>query len=238
MVYDAYLRKTFDHLPPLWPRSPRWPTDNVLKESLVGQLAQMINTSTRVIHMLASVNECQRNQDARWRHLLHLLKKLNPNEKRMPAEWVSLLTESGWSLNRMPWNSFDSMTSEVFLRLSNKYMVLAEAYRPPEVSIPKICDVCGKETTCECMCGEVYCSRACLRQAWMDQHRRVCEVVVENGGVAVMLTQIEMKQSLLASELRAALGGAATIPRALDPTVPEFIPGQVSETVRHPAKTP
>ncbi len=62
---------------------------------------------------------------------------------------------------------------------------------------------------------------------------------MENCGIGAMLTQIEMKQSLSANEMRAALGGTVTVERALDPTATEFIPGQwgqVSEMVHIPMK--
>lgn len=58
------------------------------------------------------------------------------------------------------------------------------------------CDVCSTPCTSECaICGELYCSRICLRSAWTAKgggHRKVCEVVFENGELAVTASQIEM----------------------------------------------
>jgi len=53
------------------------------------------------------------------------------------------------------------------------------------------CDICATPCTSECMCGELYCSRACLRKSWPG-HRRLCEAVFENTMLGTMFTHLEM----------------------------------------------
>ena len=62
-------------------------------------------------------------------------------------------------------------------------MQLAPHYSPPAVPIPKNCDQCEKPCTSECMCGEVFCSRACMLVDWKKGHRQLCETVVENTSI-------------------------------------------------------
>ena len=94
---------------------------------------------------------------------------------------------------------------------------LAAVYNPPITPIAKKCDSCGKPCQSECMCGEAFCSRACMRRDW-GEHRRICETVFEsNGALSTFMTQAEMKQRLTDAELQTALGApcAAKQPKAL-----------------------
>ena len=53
---------------------------------------------------------------------------------------------------------------------------LAESYTPPSTPIQRKCDCCGEKCHSECMCGEAFCSRECMKKDWKN-HRRVCETI-------------------------------------------------------------
>ena len=84
------------------------------------------------------------------------------------------------------------------IKLYRQTLQLANTYTPPVPSVPTLCDICSKE----------FCSRACQKVAWQSHpsHRAICETVVENGEIATVVTQMEMKQSLSQDKMRVAMG--------------------------------
>lgn len=109
------------------------------------------------------------------------------------------------------------MTAKVFQFKYFDHMAFAKIYAPA-AAIPSKCDACGEETTRECCCGEIFCSRACLRQAWRGSggyspHRKTCEAVAENGELAIMLTKLEFQQTLSAEAMQLAEGDPHAVRR-------------------------
>ena len=82
---------------------------------------------------------------------------------------------------------------------------LTTSYTPPAVRIPTKCDECKELCTSQCVCGENYCSRKCLRKAW-PEHCQICELVAENNEIALVITQFEMEEKLSPQELMVAMG--------------------------------
>jgi hypothetical protein len=84
----------------------------------------------------------------------------------------------------------------------------------------KTCDVCKKkDVISECgLCGEIYCSRACMKVAWSDPaypHRNLCELVVENGRCNLLCNMLHAKEKFTQEELNIAYGyPASTKPTA------------------------
>eukprot|EP01036_Dinobryon_divergens_P031172 gene31172-40530_t len=117
----------------------------------------------------------QRRSDECWGHLVYLVRQYDSNEKKTIDEWAKLL---------LP-------TCEVYIR--------------PQVPIPRKCDECNKPCTSECMCGESFCSRACLKKSW-GSHKSICEAVFENASLEVLLTNMEMLKTMTLRERQIAEG--------------------------------
>ena len=97
------------------------------------------------------------------------------------------------------------LTAQKFSLEYFKIMALAEHYNRPQVPIPRKCDECKKPCTSECMCGESFCSRACLRKSW-ESHKEICETVFENASFDVILTKMEMIRAMTPRERQIAEG--------------------------------
>ena len=52
----------------------------------------------------------------------------------------------------------------------------------------------------------MYCSRECLGKAWKSGHRKLCEMVFDNGKPACIITQTEMQKCLTKAEYEFATG--------------------------------
>ena len=103
------------------------------------------------------------------------------------------------------------LTADDFVGEYKDFMSLATVeYIPPAISVERHCDCCGEGCESECMCGEIFCSRACMKKEWKN-HREMCETVFDNGTVPAMMTQnesqMEMRENLSPDEFKAALGG-------------------------------
>ncbi len=55
------------------------------------------------------------------------------------------------------------------------------------------------------MCGELFCSRKCLRSAYND-HKAACMEVCSHAEVGLFITQAEMSESLSEEEKAQACG--------------------------------
>ena len=71
----------------------------------------------------------------------------------------------------IPWRRVAASPSAAPSR--RRFDHFAGRHCPPNA---KLCEACGVPTSCQCACGESYCSRACLRAAWR-KHAPVCYVV-------------------------------------------------------------
>lgn len=86
-----------------------------------------------------------------------------------------------------------------------------DAENRAKVGKEKTCDVCQKKgVVSECgLCGEIYCSRSCLREAWFNPtqpHRRLCEMVVDNGRCYTMMNSLQAREKYTQPELNVAYG--------------------------------
>ena len=202
------LCSTVDGMPPLWPHPPRWPFDPELTQRYARELKYPL--------MMITPPEQQRIPDMAHRHfnyLIHLHEK--DGDVRPASEWASIVCgPSCWE----PYHLGSDQTSctavefksrmdkEVFGGIGFRF---ARAYEIPEKPIPVYCDnvKCGKECTSVCgCCGEVYCSRKCMKKDW-SRHRQVCEQVYDQMGyIDSFITQMEMKENLSDKEIEIAFG--------------------------------
>ena len=125
------------------------------------------------------------------------------------AEWVDILCRpAGWDYtppNGSVVLTTDDFSTQATEAMQGGEMQMAAGYVPPRERIPRRCDRCGKDCHSECMCGEVYCSRECQAQDWRN-HRHICETVFENGTIAAVVTQTEMRRTLTSTQIAAAIG--------------------------------
>ena len=158
----------------------------------------------------------QRVADYAYRHFNHLADMHAKNHGAVvkPAsEWATIICgPSCWDPRHLGTDStpctaeeFRSrMMCEVFQRYGFNFI---RRYEPPQTPIPAFCDECGKECTSECgSCGEIYCSRECMKKDW-PHHKSTCETIYENQGyIAPIITQMEMKETLSKDDLLRAVG--------------------------------
>ena len=97
------------------------------------------------------------------------------------------------------------LTASTFAFEYSKIMELSEHYNPPQFPTPRRCDFCKKSCTSECICGESFCSRACLRKSW-ESHKGTCEEVFNFTIYEVVLTKMEMIKTLTSRERQIAEG--------------------------------
>jgi hypothetical protein len=218
MNFDEYDGCLCGGVPAVWPRPPRWPTDqafeSALTASLPGDLGKVFTT-----WILESYKR-QRMMDIAWVHFNHLREKYATDGiLRTIPEWVELLcVPSGWDgepLLRSGRGGPDPLQARTrtcsasdFAFLYRDWMALApNAASISRRSLQRKCDYCKTPTVAECgLCGEACCSRACMLKLGKD-HRRECEMVHENGGnIACVLTTFEMKDGLTPEEFKAATG--------------------------------
>lgn len=193
-----------DGLPPLYPRPPRWPVDAEIKR----KYAEKCHLPPFMVP-----GDRQQIPDMANRHFQHLAKiNDDPNDIRPASEWAAVLcgpscwdpVHLGTDATPCTAGEFQSrMTKEVFGELGFQF---ARPYEVPQNPIPTFCDNCNKECTSVCgRCGEIYCSRKCLKDDW-NKHRRICDMVYENENLATLFSQLEMKEALTDEELQVAWG--------------------------------
>jgi len=222
MLRDEDFEKMLgpDGAPPLWPRAPRWYSDDAVKERLIAKQPMLRS----LVSIMGNMGGHQLRSDERWRHLLHLVAGQPADALKPRAEWVALLLRpSGWSApSGQPWTGAAPLSAQSFMgwfRESGMKMNESVFYAPP-TSPPLVrrCDACDAECTSTCMCGESFCSRACLLGGWAD-HREICALVADNSRTGHMLTQLEMAGALSTADYAAAYGmdgGAAAKVLALE----------------------
>ena len=196
-----------DNMPPLWPRAPRWPHDSSLKSRLFEKTFGKTGLPRATFDMVVSSYLQQRDQDCRYRHCQHLVDNVNTTEVKTMAEWAAmLLTKSGWVADGFAGGG-DKVTARSFMGkwARSGGMKLAPSFKLPNSEQFSKCDECGKACTSECQCGELFCSRRCMAKQWAA-HRKICETVHDNSEVAILLTQVEMHESLTSEEKWVALG--------------------------------
>lgn len=218
--YDGSLCKG---LPALWPRPPRWCTSPAFE-------AKLLEGRGKEFHMMAKMMDPVRHQrllDAAWLHFNALVEaEETSGTKRNSQEWIDLLcTPSGWDgepllqvMSKLsaaqPNGGFElKCGAKEFGTVYARYMkILPDAGDIRRPTLPRKCDECKKVCESECgLCGEAFCSRACLKKNFNSGHREACEMVYDNGGnLGSLFTTIEMQQRLTAEELAAATGRAVT----------------------------
>ena len=203
MDFQSYI--CFDGVPPLWPKAPTWPSDKRLKERLTEELSSTAKLPVQILEMLCTGR--QRRSDECWGHLVYLVRQYDSNgnckiylllihcffspnnikyfrlEKKTIDEWAKLLLPTcGFCDGRFLIKRSSLVTAQNFIKEYSKIMTLSEVYIRPQVPIPRKCDECNKPCTSECMCGESFCSRACLKKSW-GSHKSICEAVFENASL-------------------------------------------------------
>ena len=59
----------------------------------------------------------------------------------------------------------------------------------------------------ECsICGEIYCSRECLRSSWKSGHRKICEAIYDQNEVQVWMNHLEGVEKYNQKKLNLAYG--------------------------------
>ena len=179
----------------------------------------------------------QRDLDARWRHFQMLSEKYPADEERLGSEWVLLLAKpAGWKLPYVG-DPGKLYARNDFVKLIGHNMELDPGFVQPDEQCPAVCDADGCTNTCitECMCGEVWCSRECMKKDWVQTetrkgHRTICTVVFENGTVPGILTRLEMKRLLDPVEYAQAFGvNPKPKPETTKTPTPTKPPSQQSE---------
>lgn len=191
--HASYLKITADRRPPLYPCGPRWLHDPALKQRLISRCGGQIPD------MMLEGYMHQRSLDAAWRRFGAAVRAIDSDERRPATSWAKdLLTPSGWELPRNRLERIGSVTVKQFSKSVSECMQQGTLQLLPGSTVPAqaqgLCDVCGTLCTSECaLCGECFCSRACLAEGW-NSHREVCETVFEDAGcsLGVLLTHTEM----------------------------------------------
>eukprot|EP00729_Bicosta_minor_P013186 gene13186-22889_t len=206
-VYDATL-STIDFMPPLWPKAPRWPYNRKLQYELLESIG-MIHVFYADWMLTSAIS--QRDADSRWRHFIMLCNTHPADQTKLGSEWIELLTSpSGYSF---PYAANEVYSRQIFQTLVTDTMHKDPLYVPPEEQIPVICDAddCTNTCTSECMCGEVWCSRECMKKDWgsghpVNGHRHICEAIFDNSSLAAVLTRMEMMKYLPAIDYAQSFG--------------------------------
>ena len=184
-----------------------------------------------MLEFILANGERQRKMDERYRHFAYMVGLQDPDEKKTIDEWAKqILRATGWDDGAFPNRQQRVKAQEFAEQYRNLGITMADSYTPPRVPVPRKCDECKKPCTSECFCGEIihhtpsihpyqptlsttlpptgelYCSRDCLGKAWKSGHRKLCEMVFDNGKTACILTQTEMQKTLTKAEYDFATG--------------------------------
>ena len=203
---DEYCEVTMDGAPPLYPHAPQWIFDERIKKQLITKLRLPPMTNM----MLQSFTH-QRQLDACWRCFTAACDGVDESEPRPVEQWVKdILTPSGWKLASPPQvgslavKDFQEMVARA---MQSGALSLLPTSGPPR-TVQGFCDECGAPCLSECICGEAFCSRTCLRKAW-PKHKPLCEQVVDNCQMGCMVSYVEMCSSCVDSndcDISQALG--------------------------------
>lgn len=198
---DEYCEVTKDGTPPLYPHAPRWVFDERIKKQLIAKLRL-----PPMAGMLLQSFTNQRQLDACWRCFTAACDAVDDSGPRPVHQWVEqLLTPSGWKLASRPQGG--SMVVKDFQQMITRAMQCGALSLLPSSGSPRIaqglCDECKAPCVSECICGEAFCSRACLRKGWTN-HKPLCEQVVDNYGMGCMVTYMEMCSSCVDSDCDAS----------------------------------
>ena len=178
VMSDPEFRQTLesDGLPLLFSRAPRWPWDPDHLRRLTSQMP-----GGSIIMQFCQNNKEQRQHDAAFKHALLLIDRQG-DTVRPAVEWPPIILEPA-GITVPPVAKLGPCTaSKFFNEIHGQQQFLDNAGKdcPPEA---KLCKRCNAITTCECACGEHFCSRSCLKKAWND-HGPTCWMVFDNGRIA------------------------------------------------------
>lgn len=190
--FSDYLNLTKDGLPPLYPSGPRW----VFDDKLQAQLTANLKLAPQVLDMMLGPTIHQRKLDSCWRCFVascDALAAVDAQAINPARRWVEeLLTPSGWQLSAIPAGEMTAGEFKLFVlrAMQNGTLSLLPTAGSAPREAPGKCDHCGKPCVSECICGEHFCSRECLRKDW-KAHRSMCEQVVEQAEFGTLITYIE-----------------------------------------------
>lgn len=186
---DEYCSVTKDRAPPLFPSGPRWIYDDELRKRLMP-------TGMDLHAWLLDSYTNQRKLDACWRCFGGACDALPEDERRDMRAWYDdVVKPTGWQL---PHNSrilkMGSITrgqlvETIGTAMQRGELTMRPSSKPPTDVLGK-CDECDAPCTSECICGESFCSRACLLKNW-PSHQHICARVLEQAEMGAMLTYIE-----------------------------------------------
>ena len=202
------ISSSMDNLPPLWPKSPKWPFDRKLRFEVLQEAGFLSDPfKQNQIHFAVT----QRKSDCAWRHLCFLATNKVVGGTASLSEWDLLFREAGFCV-RLAEPHRDPTTIEcTFEEASNNFFSqrnVPDDYEPPtNYDEMTNCKQCQKVCISQCgISGEMFCSRDCMKQAWGD-HEPICRLAYKNGGnLTSILTQYEMKNTLSTQEMDRALG--------------------------------
>lgn len=184
MAHDEF-RATLesDGLPTLYSRAPRWPWNFEHLRTLTARMgpdAALVNTFCQNAAR-------QRQKDAAYKHVCLLLDRQGETI-RSAREWSALVLAPAAVSVPASVITGTQMTAYDFMGLVQQhleYAPFAGIHCPPEA---KLCKHCKAITTCECACGENFCSRSCLKKEW-KHHAPVCWMIYDNGLLAAAVHQ-------------------------------------------------
>lgn len=107
------------------------------------------------------------------------------NVNKIADEWTKqLLPVAGFKdTGKAIGNRKKRMNATEFVHLYRDGMKVAPKFLPSaHAHVPILCSACHQPCTSECICGELFCSRTCLRNAWPD-HSLMCKIVVDENSI-------------------------------------------------------
>ena len=163
----------------------------------------------------------QRSIDMHWNHLCFLMDKLNNEDDsaeatRPAAEWLALAAAPAGYDTRNILRHLGASThlthSQFSKSVSECMSMLAISSSPytPCADLVRTCSSCKVPCTSECMCGESFCSRKCMRKEWAN-HREICKMIYANNEMDWTLTQFEMKHRLTSDQMDEACSGSKSV---------------------------
>ncbi|GMH54594.1 hypothetical protein TrRE_jg13200 [Triparma retinervis] len=195
---SEYLETTADGVPPLFPHPPRWPNDSSLKHSIWNVFCGGKKPSSMLYGMVLGPDIAnytnQRSMDNSWRLFLQACRgvgeDMQMNSKKMIEE---LLTPSGWEVDPSLVPDGDMSVKQFQMEIVSAMQTGRLHLTPsnePSRQAKGLCEVCKTPCLSECICGENFCSRACLKKGWKT-HQNICDTVIENNSIACSFTHLE-----------------------------------------------
>jgi hypothetical protein len=172
-------------LPPLLPGRPGWVRD------VPGFLRSLPPLISRVFAIMGPQIAGQINMDSRWPRIDQSYARLGCGRERRLSVAAHRATwrAAGFLLEVQDARDDDVIGFADIIPRST--YTLDEAFDEAAAGPlpPRVCDLCGVETQCECMCGLPYCGRACQR-ADRAKHEGHCDLIAANNEATYAATRI------------------------------------------------